>query len=140
MTNSTGVSILVLVDLAFESTMFLKTIDQVKCFNPCFSGSCFRMRRDLVANSFFNKFQSLFQWILLSNRKRYWKKRPTMSVSILVLVDLAFEFYRDCVGIPLPEVSILVLVDLAFESVMISDDIITLISFNPCFSGSCFRM
>ena len=61
------VSILVLVDLAFE---FLLTRSLMKAnirFNPCFSGSCIRIRE-------------------------YKRVLPDLPlVSILVLVDLAFE-------------------------------------------------
>ncbi len=61
-------------------------------------------------------------------------------VSILVLVDLAFEYYGVEHFYEISLVSILVLVDLAFEYKLVSVDICRNWSFNPCFSGSCFRI
>jgi len=62
------VSILVLVDLAFESPGSFTTNGSKISFNPCFSGSCIRMLPGSLRE-------------LSPNR-----------VSILVLVDLAFEY------------------------------------------------
>ena len=63
-----------------------------------------------------------------------------MTVSILVLVDLAHEFIF-FLGQPLAlPVSILVLVDLAHELSMLKSLCFQAWSFNPCFSGSCSRI
>ena len=109
------VSILVLVDLAIEShdTSMTNTTHLFQslfqwillsnpivlqlqatnhcCFNPCFSGSCYRIRLFCVVSGFLLTFQSLFQWILLSNPSNVHPARNSQVVSILVLVDLAIE-------------------------------------------------
>ena len=86
------VSILVLVDLAFESLILSSLLSQSQCFNPCFSGSCIRIQCMIKCT--------------------VWKGK---AVSILVLVDLAFEFFFPFSSREFLMVSILVLVDLAFE-------------------------
>ncbi len=85
------VSILVLVDLAFELQCTAVKKEQSESFNPCFSGSCFRIHIFMIPPP------------------------DQLLVSILVLVDLAFELLHiPCIQKKL-FVSILVLVDLAFE-------------------------
>ena len=110
------VSILVLVDLAHECEEHLIPKSQCRSFNPCFSGSCSRIREnnsrllfihsvsilvlvDLAHESYFRmhfkeflcRFQSLFQWILLTNPIIQSVRKSENKVSILVLVDLAHE-------------------------------------------------
>ena len=63
-----------------------------------------------------------------------------MLVSILVLVDLAFELVIAPCEVKGVEVSILVLVDLAFELMYLAFYKFLPSSFNPCFSGSCIRI
>ena len=87
------VSILVLVDLAREYPYKGRGNFYVSSFNPCFSGSCSRIRR------------------------RGRLQESTCNVSILVLVDLARESNSDSTLSTFDmKVSILVLVDLARES------------------------
>ena len=136
----TGVSILVLVDLAHESVILFTVRFSPPSFNPCFSGSCSRMRKRTPDDT---------------------KRTP---VSILVLVDLAHEFdeyinllfymcFNPCFSGSCSRmrcnnasnyystgVSILVLVDLAHEFLTFPDNRLPSLCFNPCFSGSCSRI
>ena len=61
------------------------------------------------------RFQSLFQWILLSNPIPFLTGKDRQPVSILVLVDLARELQTQVDLKRKNQVSILVLVDLARE-------------------------
>ena len=116
-------------------------------FNPCFSGSCSRIPPGKTQKRIFipvsilvlvdlaheqyepegyiphniPQFQSLFQWILLTNRGDIMRCWFAKSVSILVLVDLAHELGVGAMicGKIFP-VSILVLVDLAHEQALTS--------------------
>ena len=122
--------------------MFIRLLLQLLIlgFNPCFSGSCIRIfycyscRGYLWFQSLFQwilhsnfahlrrighdrvMFQSLFQWILHSNTAIHAKAVPGHLVSILVLVDLAFEYSKPVAA--------------GLER----------FCFNPCFSGSCIRI
>ena len=109
------VSILVLVDLAHESLWKSPTHISRSSFNPCFSGSCSRIYCAGSSQLRHRTFQSLFQWILLTNELNNSKLKLFLIVSILVLVDLAHEFWR------------------RKESEGRA-------CFNPCFSGSCSRI
>ena len=87
-----NVSILVLVDLAFEFLVVNEYIAVPVLFQSLFQWI-------LLSNDYAyhmplsnTKFQSLFQWILLSNTYKNCRRLSLMQVSILVLVDLAFEF------------------------------------------------
>ena len=85
-------------------------------FNPCFSGSCYRIRGgDGCRYCFY-------------------------IVSILVLVDLAIEYIMGTGSESVYSVSILVLVDLAIEWDIPSRRCARRPGFNPCFSGSCYRI
>ena len=55
-------------------------------------------------------------------------------------MDLAHEFSKRVTGISFIEVSILVLVDLAREYEHMKEELADVVSFNPCFSGSCSRI
>ena len=110
------VSILVLMDLAHEFIVIPKAQTLEACFNPCFNGSCSRMwyytfvsREAVSFNPCFNGSCSriyLFPSLLYANS----------LVSILVLMDLAHEWSRQCLML------------------------LSLSGFNPCFNGSCSRI
>ena len=85
-------------------------------------------------------FQSLFQWILLTNKTSGLKINLVSLVSILVLVDLAHEFadartryffttcFNPCFSGSCSRIS-----TKTPASMILS-------CFNPCFSGSCSRI
>ena len=94
----------------------LAAVDAAGCFNPCFSGSCIRMQ------------------ILILERGT-----PALA-SILVLVDLAFEF-------PMKKQSPMFLQSFnpcfsgsCIRIIEMLKHYLSLFGFNPCFSGSCIRI
>ena len=119
---------------------FSRKLMDLVCFNPCFSGSCSRIRRSCPRRAHTVRFQSLFQWILLSNLATSVNILGDNEVSILVLVDLALESFLNLVSFYPRFVSILVLVDLALELRGLQMLDIGKGCFNPCFSGSCSRI
>ena len=109
------------------------------CFNPCFSGSCSRIGTNLLretgctlvsilvlvdlAHEFFLRtasfgqllFQSLFQWILLTNSK------PPLGTTNSSTFQSLFQW--------------ILLTNEKFSMQKNQD-----LGFNPCFSGSCSRI
>ena len=61
----------------------------------------------------------------------------SMTVSILVLVDVALERPDKDFWVLWHQVSILVLVDVALEQKEVVLKMVKELSFNPCFSGCC---
>ena|GEM_PF-1000671 len=109
------VSILVLVDLAFEYILDAVPTGTTRCFNPCFSGSCIRITKNQEQAFVSQSFNPCFSGSCIRIRTLCILLQVRREVSILVLVDLAFEYEKDELTIREPKVSILVLVDLAFE-------------------------
>jgi len=79
------------MDLAHEYLLNVFSNGDICGFNPCFNGSCSRIRT-----------------VVFFNCARY-------TVSILVLMDLAHELYAEILPVNRGTVSILVLMDLAHE-------------------------
>ncbi len=109
-------------------------------FNPCFSGSCSRIKQKTDNLRTYFQFQSLFQWILLANvlktrRFRFsgWSFNPCFSGS-------CSRISRE--GAHPPELvmfqSLFQWILLANSCIRIDDEI--MVGFNPCFSGSCSRI
>ena len=84
-------------------------------FNPCFNGTCFRTGPSLNHS------------------------QRDSAVSILVLMELALEHHSEDGSHPSKKVSILVLMELALELNSFFNVSYAIISFNPCFNGTCFR-
>ena len=113
----------------------------LSCFNSCFSGSGIRITLDaetpLTSDDSFNPcFSGSGIRICLLVLLLYF----FLHVSILVLVDLAFECFFCGHCVTSFKVSILVLVDLAFECLKVQQLPVRYLRFNPCFSGSCIRI
>ncbi|WP_455709824.1 hypothetical protein, partial [Methanosarcina mazei] len=87
------VSILVLVDLARE--FYQKGFDpeQCLCFNPCFSGSCSRIFAVVDWEGIIDGFNPCFSGSC-SRILDHERAQGLRLVSILVLVDLAHEYYE----------------------------------------------
>ena len=85
-------------------------------FNPCFSGSCSRMK--------------------MSAKEAFRRERfnPCFSGSCSRMIHLEGQMA------PRLDVSILVLVDLAHEQRLKALSLNGMVRFNPCFSGSCSRI
>ena len=86
----THVSILVLVDLAFEFLISSHELKEKTVSILVLVDLAFEFI-DMRYYSETHEFQSLFQWILLSNTTNKAALLTLYIVSILVLVDLAFE-------------------------------------------------
>ena len=118
-------------------------------FNPCFSGSCIRISLSRFEKAYTGGFNPCFSGSCIRILTLWAEQTSQELVSILVLVDLAFEFgimgritahimsfnpcfSGSCIRIRIPvqahgcihPVSILVLVDLAFESCEVKGDMI----------------
>ena len=65
------VSILVLMDVAFEFVRDGYNNTALGCFNPCSYGCCFWISTPIAFFAAVFQFQSLFLWMLLLNKKLY---------------------------------------------------------------------
>jgi len=110
------VSILVFLELALGSGRESVLIGYCRCFNPCFLGTCPRIRPGVGADRILPMFQSLFSWNLPSDGIRAKRTETELSVSILVFLELALGL--GC-GTLHP---------------------LRVLGFNPCFLGTCPRM
>ena len=108
----------------------------IRCFNPCFGGSVSTTVREETTISRKARFQSLFWWIGLYDRRTHATPACFPCVSILVLVDRSLRQHRSSHRVLYSVVSILVLVDRSLRPSM--DECLSVIErgFNPCFGGS----
>ncbi len=111
---STQVSIL-FYGSCFECAMLGRLGNMNHGFNPCFSGSCFRISLSTTCAPVPGGFQSLFQWILLSNWGQQLLLFPSSEFQSLFQWILLSNDRTECFVYSGFTVSILVLVDLAFE-------------------------
>jgi len=109
------VSILVLMDLAFEYRAYTTKQELTQCFNPCFNGSCIRMQARQFLLFLLRCFNPCFNGSCIRIKRDILRPQQN-RVSILVLMDLAFEWFGNN----------------THES--------GCWCFNPCFNGSCIRI
>ncbi len=109
------VSILVLVDLAHELKKSLEKVSRSSCFNPCFSGSCSRIRQ-------------------LRKRKRIRKSfNPCFSGSCSRMISSAGSAMTAASFNPCFSGS-------CSRITSWTTGLTRILCFNPCFSGSCSRI
>ena len=117
-TQSSSVSILVLMEVSFRHYFFLKGIlGMLFGFNPCFNGSIFQTGGD-----------GSTAWSPTANCFN-----PCFNGSI---------FQTECITAPqkgICSVSILVLMEVSFRQEMSSNEVLEETGFNPCFNGSIFQ-
>jgi len=90
-------------------------------------------------HSAFPEFQSLFLWILLSKAASTHKPVRLCQFQSLFLWILLSKQPLRAAASRLDAVSILVFMDLALEAAEGHGHRLILLSFNPCFYGSCSR-
>ena len=159
----TTVSILVLMDVAFESAIVIIFSSCIMCFNPCSYGCCFWISATTnwtgaevvgfnpcsygccfwigplhLKFAGVSKFQSLFLWMLLLNSSLPSLRCLLYLVSILVLMDVAFE----CLSHGFSKLNYFGFnpcsYGCCFWITNLTESTLPLLCFNPCSYGCCF--
>ena len=128
------VSILVLVDSSLRPPGVVGAQGVRGCFNPCFSGFVITTLKRLKKQYFIYCFNPCFSGFVITTIPDVMQT-TALHVSILVLVDSSLRPDVDSVANAQGRVSILVLVDSSLRLSMNQSILLTLPSFNPCFSG-----